>query len=554
MEEYFLNEQDPSNAELRHALRRATLAHQVLPVLAGAALKGKGVEPLMDAIADLLPSPLDRMPPALNKLEFVPVEAAKHHKKKKRQHAENHQCDKNNSADTSSKPKIALGHPLHPSLLALAFKVVHMKGRGGSGDGRVVFARVYSGVLRDRELVQVVKPPAPGESPALPRSERVCGMLELSGGRFDNFEHGVCRSGDVCALVGLKSVVTGDTIMMIPDGAKQNMKAPKNSVCLAGVASPKPVLTVRLETESTEQQSRLTEALTLLAVEDPSLLVEESPRGTLLSGLGELHIEVTLDRIYREFGLQVRQGAPVVAYRETVNGAIETDGLVRSERSVGGAKMHASLHLLLEKNNKEGCLESSASVMVSDPVVELSEKVRKFLQVSETLSTHDLMFESELVHALVQGCQGALKRGPVGSHAMTNVTCHVLDLDADGGLPGLQALPGSLRAAAVSAISSTLKENKSMCVALEPCMSIEISVPDDMVGMILSDLTGRRGLVNEVVIGGDDNHKHAVVRGNALIRGEVPLVEIIGYANSLRSITAGQGSFTAEYSGYSRCS
>ena len=256
-EEYYLNDLEPSNAELRAGLRRATLDRKAMPVMAGAALRGKGIEPLLDSVADLLPSPLDRLPPALTPLEFKD-DVLNDKKSGKRLKAP---IDKESQASSSMNRsrELTLGHPLHPSLLALAFKVVHMKGRGGSGDGRVVFARVYSGRLKDREKVKVISPPAPGETPEAPRLERIGGMLELYGGRFNKVEDGVCQSGEVCALVGLKGVATGDTIMLGPDSiaddeclsSKQRQRIRRDigqdTVCLAGVASPKPVLTVRLE-------------------------------------------------------------------------------------------------------------------------------------------------------------------------------------------------------------------------------------------------------------------------------------------------------------------
>jgi len=170
IEECYLTEKEPSNAELRAALRRVTLSQRGIPVMASAALRGKGVEPVLDAIADLLPSPLDRRPPPLNCLDIAVA---------------NDKFDSNASDDLPAtllqddkKQLLGKGHPLHPSLLALAFKVVHMKGRGGSGDGRVVFARVYSGVLRDRDVVQVISPPAPGEAPDKPRKERSTSHFE----------------------------------------------------------------------------------------------------------------------------------------------------------------------------------------------------------------------------------------------------------------------------------------------------------------------------------------------------------------------------------------
>lgn len=530
IEEYYLNEEEISNAELRLALRRATLAHAAVPVLAGAALKGKGVEPLLDAVADLLPSPLDRMPPALNSL-----------------------CEEGSTpmlpATTPSK-QITLGHPLHPSLLALAFKVVHMKGRGGSGDGRVVFARVYSGQLRDRESIQVVSPPAPGEAPKKPREERIGGMLELAGGRFDNIEGGICMSGDVCALVGLKTVVTGDTIVLAGDwgsagGKGKKSKRSQDVVCLAGVSSPKPVITVRLEAETSGEQQRLSEALQLMSIEDPSLIVEETDSSTLLSGLGELHIEVTLDRLYREHGLEVMVGPPSVAYRETIKETIETPGgLLEYDRTIGGTRLQGAVHLVMSPIGHGE--KKSSCVLLSDPVVTVGPKARDFLGLNMDLPEEELLKKNDLARALIRGCQGALKRGPHKSVAMANLVCHVENVDAEGGLSALKALPGALQAASANAVAAALRDNKDSCTVLEPTMSVEITLPNDMVGGVLSDLNGRRGTVSDVIVGEDAQAK-------SLMRGDVPLVEILGYANSLRSLTGGEGAFSAEYKGHSPC-
>jgi elongation factor G len=440
--------------------------------------------------------------------------------------------------------------------LALAFKVVHMKGRGGSGDGRVVFARVYSGQIQDRDQLQIISPPAPGEAAEKPRTERVGGMLELAGGRFDNLVNGVCKSGDVCALVGLRTVVTGDTIILQPKTKKKD--ATVEPVCLAGVASPKPVLTVRLEAETTEQQKRLSEALSLLVIEDPSLVVEESESATLISGLGELHIEVTLDRLSREYGLQVITGKPAVAYRESLVERVETPGgLLNYDRTIGNTRLQAAIHLVLEP--KAACESSdSPCILLSDPTVSLGPQARAFLGIfeegeeedeSDMLATEEAVQMSELARTLVLGCKGALRRGAIGSYALANIHCHVVNIDSEGGLSGVQAMPGALRAAAAHAISQVLHENKERaCVLMEPSMSVEVIVPSDMVGIVLSDLTGRRGTVGDVIIGEGDQ-----VQAKALVRGEVPLVEILGYANSLRSLTGGEGAFTAEYKGHSPC-
>lgn len=526
IEDFYLNDRDISNAELRLGLRRATLAHAAVPVMAGAAVKGKGVELLLDAVADLLPSPLDRMPPAVTRLGH----------------------DSSSSSHPTEIPskEISLGHPLHQSLLALAFKVVHMKGRGGSGDGRVVFARVYSGTMQDRESIQVISPPAPGEMPDKPREERIGGMLELAGGRFENMEDGVCRSGDVCALVGLKTVVTGDTIMLtseITSGKGKKSKGNQEPVFLAGVCSPRPVITVRLEAETSSEQQRLSEALALMSIEDPSLVVEETEASTLLSGLGELHIEVTLDRLFREHGLRVMVGPPAVAYRETVKDTIETPGgLLEYDQTFGGTRLQGSVHLIISPSSHD----KTSCTLLSDAVVTIGPQARRYLGLNLELSEEDLFIKSDLAKALIRGCRGALKRGPLKSAAMANLVCHVEDVSAEGGLPCLKAMPGALQAASANAVAVALREGKQKCTVLEPTMSMEIILPNDMVGAVLSDLSSRRGSVSDVTV---SQGYHA----KALMRGDVPLVEILGYASSLRSLTGGEGVFTAEYKGHSPC-
>ena len=382
-------------------------------------------------------------------------------------------------------------------------------------------------------------------------------MLELAGGRFENMENGVCKSGQVCALVGLKGVATGDTIMMIPEKRVSKKKSKKgdavddNLLCLTGVASPKPVLKVRLETESSEHQKELVRALGLLSIEDPSLVVEETESSTLLSGLGELHIEVTIDRLLREYGIVVREGKPSVSYRETITDHLKSIGLVNYDRTVSGTRLQAAVALALSPIRNPACDNTDSSCMLlAEPTVTVSQEVREFLRLDLETPDDDLMVKSEIFKALVQGCQGALKRGPLGPHCMANLNCHVTAVDSEVGHAGILSLPGALRAAAAHAVTSTLLENKDFCKVLEPTMSLEVTLPNDMVGSVLSDLTGaRRGSIGEVMVG----ESIGGIMSKALIRGDVPLVEILGYAKSLRSLTGGEASFSAEYKGHSPC-
>lgn len=546
-----------STSQIQSSLRRMTLSRSIMPTMCGAALRGIGVEPVLDAVAEMLPCPLDRLPPQLS----MCADSNRSRQQKRQQEEE------------QTQSAVTLGHPLHPSTLAYVFKVVHMKGRGGSGDGRVAFARVYSGTLKARDTVRVISPSSlvmnddGGKNKKQKHpTERVGGMLELSGGAFDNLLEGKCLSGDVCALVGLKGVVTGDTLLLtsastdaLPgdqaNGKKMKIKGGKNNddhwkqymegVHLAGLTSPKPVLTLRIEANSSSEQSRLSAALALLTVEDPSLVVEETPTNTLISGLGELHMEIVLDRLRREFGLEVRTGKPAVAYRETVlfdgEEGVETDGFVEYDRTVGGVQLQGAIRLYLSPFTT---LEGSC-VPPEDPLVTLSPETRSFFNMDPQASSDEIEHKyPPALRALLSGARGSLKRGRLGPYPLANLTCHILDVASE--TP--DTLPGAMRAAAANAVTTLLEtlKNDGRLVVLEPKMTVEVSVPTGRVGDVLSDLTTRRGTVDDVATGDDNTH------AKSMVRAEVPLIEILGYANSLRSLTGGEGAFSAEYKGHAQ--
>jgi len=521
MEECFLLEESPSNAEMRNAIRRVTLERKAVPVLAAAALKAKGIEPVLDSIADYLPSPLDRLPPALSYM--------------------NNNTKKKDKPINQSKFPLMPGHPLHSSLIAFAFKVVHLKGRGGSGDGRVVFVRVYSGSLKTKDAIKVISSTSNAKEKA--RAERVSGMLQLNpSGRYANLDDGICRSGDVAALVGLKNVKTGDTIHLA-SGTKVN-------AYLAGVSSPKPVLTIRIEAQNTQDETKLASALQLLTIEDPSLHISQDPdtNATLLSGLGELHVEIILDRLMREFGLQVNTGPPAVAYKETLSAKLDTMQRINYDRTFGNVRMQASMHFIIEPVS-QSCTQALSHIFpLSDPIVTIEPKARQFLQIKDNdISEDQLYYTNDLVKSLIMGCVGTLKRGVIGPYPMANVHCRVVDIDSELGYKGLFAAPNTLRAASSQIISNVLKDNKGDCNLLEPIMSMEVMSPRSSVGTVLNDFVKRRGNVDDVFIPDESWNSDTSM---AMIRGNVPLKEILGYANSLRSVTNGEGTFTAEYLGH----
>jgi len=537
-----------STADIQSSLRRTTLERKVMPTMCGAALRGVGVEPVLDGVAELLPCPLDRLPPRLKLLNSS--QGKKRGRKSK--------------ADVSDSTA-ALGHPFHPSALAYVFKVLHMKGRGGSGDGRVAFARVYSGTLKARDSVRVISPVADSVDSGGRKQrhpvERIGGMLELSGGRFDNLPEGTCPSGDVCALVGLKGVVTGDTLLLTSAGSgdSDRKRSSKNDetrqylegVQLAGLTSPSPVLTVRVEAMSSSEQAKLSTALALLTVEDPSLVVEETPTTTLLSGLGELHIEIVLDRLRREFGVQVRTGRPAVTYREAValddGEEVATDGLVEYDRTVGGVRMQGAVKLsfrprTLSEDPDEDCIPPA------EPVVTFSSSVRGHFDLDPRPGDNEVEHKyPPALRAVLSGVRGSLKRGRLGPYPLANLECHVMEVDSE--LSSSDTLPGAMRAAASNAVSTLVEalENEGRLRILEPKMGVEVSAPTEKIGDVLSDLTTRRGQIDDVAMGDEGG---GGVHSKSMIRAEVPLVEILGYANILRSLTGGEGAFSAEYKGH----
>jgi elongation factor G len=526
-----------------------------------------------------VPCPLDRLPPQLsllgNNVSSQTLGGA------------GQKCNKPGNSDDDdddAKSAIRLGHPLHQSTLAYVFKVLHMKGRGGSGDGRVAFARVYSGTLKARDSVRVISPGMIGSSmseneggkkkPKHP-VERIGGMLELSGGTFGNLPDGICLSGDVCALVGLKGVVTGDTLLSTSvannggtsDSKKKDAKSSKvndvhwkqymEGVHLSGLTSPKPVLTLRVEANSVSEQTRLSAALAMLAVEDPSLVIEETPTTTLISGLGELHMEIILDRLRREFGLVVRTGKPAVSYRETISlkdgEEAETDGLVEYDRTVGTVRLQGAVQLCLvqsvDKSLDDSRLGVESCFPPNDPVVTLSSEIRTFFNLDPKPTSNESEHKyPQALQAILSGVRGSLKRGRLGPYPLANIECHVMSAHSELSSP--DTLPGAMRAAAANAATTLLESlaKDGKMVILEPKMNVEIWVPSARVGDVLSDLTGRRGTVGDVAMA--DEVGGGSGRVKSMVRAEVPLVEILGYANSLRSLTGGEGAFSAEYKGH----
>ncbi|MFD7389562.1 elongation factor G [Streptomyces sp. NPDC059852] len=436
-----------SPGTLTAALREVTRTGEGVVVLCGSAYRNRGVEPLLDAVVAYLPSPLD-VPPV---------------------------------HDTQDPHERRPADPAAP-FAGLAFKV------SATPTGRLTYVRVYSGTIGKGDTVL---------DTSAGRTERIGRILRVQADRHAQVDHAV--AGDIVAVVGLKSARAGSTLCA-PD-APLVLEPP-------GVADP--VVSVAVEARRSTDTDRLAAALARLAEEDPSLVVRtDAETGqTLLSGMGELHLEVAVERIRRETGLDVAVGRPRVSYRETVGRGVR--GFVfRHVKQDGGAGQFAHVVLDVEP------LEAGSGFMFRSAVV--GGRVPQ-----------------EYVRAVEAGCRDALGEGPLGGHQVTGVRVTLTD--------GATHVKDSSDTAFRTAGRLGLREALRSCamVLLEPVAEVTVTVPEDAVGTVLGDLAARRGRVSGSV----------TRAGAAVVTATVPLAELFGYATRLRSRTQGRGTFTTRPTGY----
>ena len=441
--EEFCDRETLSAGTLTAALRDLTHSGDGVVVLCGSAYRNRGIEPLLDAVVAYLPSPLD-----------VPAVRG--------ENGEERPCD-----------------PAAP-FAALAFKV------NATPTGRLTYVRVYSGTIEKGATVW---------DAGARRTERIGRILRVQADRHAQLERAV--AGDIVAVVGLKAARAGSTLCA--PGAPLVLEPP-------GVAEP--VVSVAVEAERSVDTDRLASALARLAEEDPSLVVRtDAETGqTLLSGMGELHLEVAVEKVRREHGLTLNVGRPRVSYRETVGRGVS--GLVfRHVKQDGGAGQFAHVVLDVEPS-AEGFEFRSAVVGGRVP--------------------------QEYVRAVEAGCRDALAEGPLGGHPVTGLRVTLTD--------GSTHVKDSSDTAFRTAGRFGLREALRACamVLLEPVVEVTVTVPEDAVGAVLGDLAARRGRVSGSVTRG----------GSAVVTATVPLAELFGYATRLRSRTQGRGTFTARPTGY----
>ncbi len=448
--EKFIDGQEISESDLKRALRKVTLRLEATPVLCGAAFRNKGVQPLLDAIVDYLPSPLDVPPVQGVDLQGQKLSFSAHN-----------------------------GHPLS----ALAFKIMN-----DPYTGQLTFFRIYSGSLRSGDSVF---------NPKKGKHERIGRLLKMHANRREEIQE--VHAGDIFAAVGLKYTMTGDTIC-----------DERKPIILESIRFPDPVISVAIEPKTKADVERLGNSLHKLALEDPSFKVkiDEETGETIISGMGELHLEIIVDRLLREFHVEARVGKPQVTYRETITKAVKSEG--RFVRQSGGKGQYGHVWLLLEPQ----------------PSGKGFEFVNKVVGGA---------IPREYIPAVEKGVREAMEKGVLAGYPMVDVKVTLLD----GSYHEVDSSEMAFKIAASIGFKDGAR--RASPVLLEPMMSLEIIVPDEFMGQVLSDLASRRGKTTKAEYRGGTN----------VIVGEVPLANMFGYATDLRSLTQGRATFTLQFSHYS---
>jgi elongation factor G len=449
--EKYVGEEEITADDLRRGLRAATISGAVVPVLCGSAFKNKAVQPLLDAIIDYLPSPL----------EVLPV--AGHDPKSE---------DVLQRAPDDSEP-----------FAALAFKIM-----SDPYVGKLTYFRVYSGKLAaGGQILNVTKD----------RKERVGRLLQMHANHREDKQ--AVFAGDIVAAVGLKHTTTGDTL-----------SDPTHPVLLERMEFPEPVISVAIEPKTKADQDKLGKALGALSEEDPTFQVrtDEDTGQTIISGMGELHLEVLVDRMMREFTVSANVGKPQVAYRETITVPVQKVE-ERYVRQTGGRGQYGHVIIDLEPTGPGGGYEFVDKVTGGD-------------------------IPREYIPAVDAGIQGAMEGGVIAGYPLVDVRATL----TGGSYHDVDSSEMAFKIAGSMALKKGARQAKA--VLLEPIMAVEVVTPEDYMGDVIGDLSSRRGRV-----GGMEQ------RGNAqVVRSQVPLAEMFGYATDLRSRTQGRATYTMQFDSY----
>jgi elongation factor G len=447
----YLEGEELTIEDIKRGLRQGCLASRLVPILTGSALKNKGVQPMLDAVVDYLPSPLD-VPPMLG-------------------------IDPNTEQETTRK--VSDEEPFS----ALAFKIA-----ADPFVGKLAFFRVYSGTLKAGSYVL---------NPGKGKRERIGRILQMHANHREEIDQ--VYAGDIAAAVGLKDTFTGDTLCV-----------PESPVILESMTFPEPVIEVAIEPKTKADQDKLTIALQRLAEEDPTFRVktDEESGQTLIAGMGELHLDVLVDRMVREFRVAANVGKPQVAYRATVRRLAQGNG--RFIRQTGGRGQYGHAVIKLEPNEKGAGYEFVDKIVGG-------------------------IIPREYIKSVDAGIREALDSGPYGNVPMVDVKATLFD----GSFHEVDSSEMAFKIAGSMALKDAVE--KADPTILEPVMRVEVTMPEEFMGDVIGDLNSRRGQME-----GMDNRN-----GTQVVRAFVPLAQMFGYVTDLRSMTQGRATSSMEFSHYS---
>jgi elongation factor G len=434
--------------EVKKGLRIRTINNEIVPMLCGSAFKNKGVQAMLDAVIDYLPSPVD-IPPVKGETE-------------------------------NGQPATRSADDNQP-FAALAFKIMT-----DPFVGQLSFIRVYSGVLTSGDTVY---------TSMKGRKERIGRLLQMHANEREEIKE--VRAGDIAAVVGLKDVVTGETICDV-----------KNIITLERMEFPDPVISQAVEPKTKVDQEKMGVALGRLAQEDPSFRVrtDEESGQTIISGMGELHLEIIVDRMKREFGVEASVGKPQVAYRETFRKSLESEG--KFIKQSGGRGQYGHVWLKLEPQPGKG--------------YEFVDAIKGG------------RVPREYIPAVEKGVKEALQEGVFAGYPVVDAKVTLFD----GSYHEVDSNENAFKMAAIFAFKDGMRQAQP--VLLEPIMAVEVETPEEKMGDVIGDLSGRRGVIQ----GMED------LPGSKAIKAEVPLNEMFGYSTQLRSLTQGRATYTMEFKHY----
>jgi elongation factor G len=446
----FLEGEEISVDELRTGLRRATIAGKLVPVLCGSALKNKGVQAMLDAVVDYLPSPLDIPAPVALSLRTE----------------ENEQLIVSDDADFA----------------ALAFKIV-----ADPFVGRLAYFRVYSGRLSSGSYVY---------NTTKGQRERIGRLLQMHANHREDIEQ--IYAGDICAAVGLKNTFTGDTLC-----------DPDHPLQLEAIQFPNPVISIAIEPKTRADQDKMGIALGRLAEEDPTFRVhtDEESGQTIIEGMGELHLEVIVDRMFREFKVEANVGRPQVAYRETITNSAQAEG--RYIRQTGGKGQYGDVWLKVEPQERGKGFEFVNAI------------------VGGTVPR-------EYIRPVEEGAREKLENGVIAGYPLIDVKVTLYD----GSYHDVDSSEMAFKMAGSIGVAAAVQ--KAHPILLEPIASVEVTTSQEFYGDVVGDLTRRRGQI----LGMDERG------GSQVVRAHVPIAEMFGYVNDLRSMTSGRASYSMEFANY----